>query len=107
MAAVTYVSHTGASTTVELAPGSTVKDGAIQNGIDGIVGECGGNAMCATCHVYVEAPWLERLAPMDDVEDALLDDTVSPRESCSRLGCQIHIGEELDGLLVRMPEAQE
>jgi 2Fe-2S ferredoxin len=107
MASVTYIAHGGDRTTVDLAPGTTVKDGALEHGIDGIVGECGGNAMCATCHVYVDDGWVRRLPAMDDVEDALLDDTVSPREDGSRLGCQLTVGDDLDGLVVRLPEEQE
>ena len=104
---VTYISLDGERTTVEVAEGTTVKDGALQNGIDGIVGECGGNAMCATCHVYVAQDWTARLPAMADVEDALLDDTASPREACSRLGCQLPVGADLDGLVVHIPGAQE
>jgi 2Fe-2S ferredoxin len=104
---VTYISLDGKRTTVELSEGTTVKDGALENGIDGIVGECGGNAMCATCHVYVAQDWTARLPAMDDVEDALLDDTASPRLTCSRLGCRLPVGTDLDGLVVRIPEAQE
>ena len=104
---VTYISPHGERTTVEVSEGTTVKDGALENGIDGIVGECGGNAMCATCHVYVAQEWTARLPAMADVEDALLDDTASPREACSRLGCQLPVGGDLDGLVVRIPEAQE
>jgi 2Fe-2S ferredoxin len=104
---VTYISLDGERTTVELSEGTTVKDGALQNGIDGIVGECGGNGMCATCHVYVAPDWGARLPAMTDVEDALLDDTASPRQTCSRLGCQLPVDADLDGLVVRIPEEQQ
>ncbi len=107
MALVTYIAADGRATAVELPAGTTVKDGALQNGVEGIIGECGGNAMCATCHVYVDDHWLARLAVIEEVEDALLDDAVSPRRHNSRLGCQIRISDALDGLVVRMPEAQE
>ena len=73
MPAVTYVSSDGERNEVELTPGTTVKDGALENGVEGIVAECGGNAMCATCHVYVDEPWLEMLPERSDVEDELLD----------------------------------
>lgn len=79
---------------------------ATQNGIDAIVAECGGNAMCATCHVYVDEAWLARLPPMSDDEDALLDGAAADRLSTSRLSCQIKLTPELDGLVVRLPDRQ-
>jgi 2Fe-2S ferredoxin len=105
--AVTYVSTDGEREEVELAPGTTVKDGAIENGVDGIVAECGGNAMCATCHVYVDESWIEKLPERSDVEDELLDSTACERTETSRLSCQIRISDDLDGLVVRLPEEQE
>ena len=107
MPAVTYVSTDGEREEVELAPGTTVKDGAIENGVDGIVAECGGNAMCATCHVYVDESWIEKLPERSDVEDELLDSTACERTETSRLSCQIRISDDLDGLVVRLPEEQE
>ena len=107
MATVTYVEADGARHEVEVAPGTTLKDAAIANGIDGIVAECGGNAMCATCHVYVDPAWADRLPAMEPVEDELLEDTASPRAATSRLGCQVAVSADLDGLVVRLPEAQE
>lgn len=107
MPTVTYVSSDGEREEVELAPGTTVKDGAIENGVDGIVAECGGNAMCATCHVYVDERWIEKLPERSDVEDELLDSTACERTETSRLSCQIRISDDLDGLVVRLPEEQE
>src|ERR687893_1713505 len=106
MPAVTYVSTDGEREEVELAPGTTVKDGAIENGVDGIVAECGGNAMCATCHVYVDESWIEKLPERSDVEDELLDSTACERTETSRLSCQIRMSDDLDGLVVRLPEEQ-
>jgi 2Fe-2S ferredoxin len=79
---------------------------ATKRGLDGIVAECGGNAMCATCHVYVDDQWIARLAAVSDEEDALLDGTASERQPHSRLSCQIKITPELDGLVLRLPERQ-
>ncbi|HWH95436.1 MAG TPA: 2Fe-2S iron-sulfur cluster-binding protein [Baekduia sp.] len=107
MPTVTYIEADGERHEVDVAAGTTIKDAAIANGIDGIVAECGGNAMCATCHVYVDPTWADRLPEMEPVEDELLDDTASPREATSRLGCQVPIGDDLDGLVVRLPQAQE
>jgi ferredoxin, 2Fe-2S len=105
--AVTYVGSDGERDEVELEPGTTVKDGALENGVESIVAECGGNAMCATCHVYVDEPWRERLPERSDVEDELLDSTACERTDASRLSCQIRMTDELDGLVVHLPEEQE
>jgi 2Fe-2S ferredoxin len=105
--AVTYVSSDGERDEVELAAGTTVKDGALENGVEGIVAECGGNAMCATCHVYVDESWLEKLPERSDVEDEMLDSTACERTENSRLSCQIRLTDELDGLVVHLPEEQE
>ena len=107
MPAVTYVSTDGGHDEVELATGTTVKDGALENGVEGIVAECGGNAMCATCHVYVDESWLEKLPARSDVEDELLDSTACERAETSRLSCQIRMTDDLDGLVVHLPEEQE
>ncbi|WP_027006128.1 2Fe-2S iron-sulfur cluster-binding protein [Conexibacter woesei] len=107
MPTITYIEPGGEEHEVDVAAGTTIKDAAIANGIDGIVAECGGNAMCATCHVYVDPAWAQRLPAMEAVEDELLEDTASPREATSRLGCQVAVGDDLDGLVVRLPEAQE
>jgi ferredoxin, 2Fe-2S len=107
VAAITYVSTDGDRQEVELAPGTTLKDGAIENGIDGIVAECGCNAMCATCHVYVDEAWMDKLPERSEVEDELLDSTACERTETSRLSCQIRITDELDHLVVHLPEEQE
>lgn len=107
MPAITYVSTDGDREEVELAAGTTLKDGALDNGIDGIEAECGGNAMCATCHVYVDGAWMDKLPERSEVEDELLDSTACERTDASRLSCQIRVTEELDGLVVHLPEAQE
>lgn len=107
MPSVTYVSPDGRHDTVAVAAGTTMKDAAVSNGVVGILAVCGGNAMCATCHVYVHPSWADRVPPMQDVEDELLEDTASPREPTSRLGCQVHVTDDLDGIIVRLPETQE
>lgn len=107
MPTVTYVSPEGDREVVEVPAGTTVKDAAIENGVDGIVAECGGNAMCATCHVYVDEAWVGALPERSDVEDELLDSTASPRRETSRLSCQLRTSDGLDGLVVALPEEQE
>ena len=106
MPKITYIHPDGAREELEIAAGTSVMQGATSNGIDGIVAECGGNCMCATCHVYVEPSQLALLPPMSEEEDALLDGTASDREPNSRLSCQIQVTEALDGLVVQLPERQ-
>jgi 2Fe-2S ferredoxin len=103
---INYVSHEGARQSVAVVVGNSVMEGAVKNGIDGIVAECGGAAQCGTCHVYVEEQWLPKLPPMQDDENAMLDTTVCPRQPNSRLSCQIPVTKELDGLVVHTPAAQ-
>ncbi len=79
---------------------------ALSHGVDGIVAECGGNAVCATCPVYVEAAWLDKLSPVGADEDDLLDGAAAERLPNSRLSCQIRITPELDGLVLRLPDRQ-
>jgi 2Fe-2S ferredoxin len=105
-AVVTYISHSGVESRIDVPIGDSVMEGAIKNGVDGIVAECGGACMCGTCHVYVDPAWLGRLAPIQEDENAMLDTTACPRQPNSRLGCQIPVKKELDGLIVRTPETQ-
>jgi len=105
-AAVTYISHVGVESRIDVPLGDSVMEGAIKNGVDGIVAECGGACMCGTCHVYVDEAWLDKLAPIADDENAMLDTTACPRQPNSRLGCQIPVKKELDGLIVRTPATQ-
>jgi 2Fe-2S ferredoxin len=86
--------------------GDSVMQVATGNGIDGIVAECGGNAICATCHVYVDESWLARLPAMSEDEDELLGGVAAERHKNSRLSCQIRVTPELDGLIVRLPDRQ-
>lgn len=105
MAKITYIEHDGTEHQAEVAPGLTVKDGAINNMIPGILAECGGNCACATCHVYVDHAWTDRVGPANEMEADMLDFAHEPQEN-SRLSCQIQVSPELDGLIVRMPEKQ-
>jgi ferredoxin, 2Fe-2S len=97
---------------VKVQNGTSLMRGAIDAGISGIVGECGGNAMCATCHVYLEDD-SDRptgsgtgVPPLSEVEDAMLDETAAPRRASSRLSCQLTAAPELDGITVHLPAAQ-
>ncbi len=106
MGSFTYIAHDGTVRRLEVADGTSVMQAAVSNGVDGIVAECGGSQMCATCHVYVAEEWLNKLAPMQATEDAMLETAASERKPNSRLSCQIVMSPELDGLVVHLPERQ-
>ncbi len=106
MGKVTYVAADGAAKSYDIADGKSVMQGAMDNGLDGIVAECGGSMMCATCHVYVREPWLSKLPAPDETEDAMLTMTASARKANSRLSCQIKMSTEFDGIIVDLPETQ-
>ncbi|UCG74142.1 MAG: (2Fe-2S)-binding protein [Chromatiales bacterium] len=101
MPRITYIDQAGDRHELDLALGSTVMEGAIDNDVPGIVAECGGACACATCHVYVDNAWAGRLTPISDMEDAMLDSALS-RQPTSRLSCQIEVADELDGLVVQV-----
>lgn len=103
---VTYISADGEETTIALENGTSIMEGAVSHGVDGIIGECGGSLMCATCHVYVEDAYLDRMPPRGEVEEEMLDSAVSEVRPSSRLSCQIKASPDLDGLVVRLPESQ-
>lgn len=105
MSKITYVASDGTETTID-AEAMSVMQAAVINDVDGIVAECGGSLMCATCHVYVADPWIDKLPPRTDLEDTMLDSTACPRAHNSRLSCQLQITDALDGLVVRLPEEQ-
>ena len=103
MPKVTYITTDGNHHEVTLENGYSVMEGAINNNIDGIVAECGGACACATCHSYIDDAWLDKLPPMDDMEDSMLDAAYERRHN-SRLTCQIEMNESLDGLVVHVAD---
>lgn len=105
MAKVTFKQPDGTKTTVEAAAGVTVMEAAKINLMSGIEAECGGACACATCHVYIDANWVEKTGKPNDMEEDMLDFAFDVRET-SRLSCQIKISDELDGLVVEVPEKQ-
>ena len=105
MPKVTYTSAQGDVTEFEGNEGDTVMEVAVRNGLPGIVAECGGSLACSTCHVYVCEKDLPELSPMDEMEDMMLDGTVSERQANSRLSCQLKLSAE-DHLSVKTPESQ-
>ena len=96
MAKVNYIDSHGNSKSIEVDNGLTVMEGAIQNNITGIDADCGGSMACATCHVYVEEKWLDKLAKPEDGEIDMIDMAFEPKKN-SRLSCQIIVSDELDG----------
>jgi len=106
MPEVSYIEPTGETKTVDVPVGTTLMVAAVKNGIDGIIGECGGVCMCATCHVYVREPFLDRLPPILDTEEAVLEVTNAERLPNSRLSCQIKMTEALAGITVEIPPSQ-
>ena len=105
MAKITYIEFNGKEHVVEVKNGMSVMEGAVKNLIPGIDADCGGACACATCHVYVDKAWLDKLEPMQEMEKTMLD-FAEAVESNSRLSCQIKVADALDGLIVRTPKSQ-
>ena len=106
MPKITYINHLDESVVVEVPVGWSVMEGAIQNDVAGIVAECGGGCACATCHVFVDQSWANKLEESSSMEQDMLECTATDRTPSSRLSCQIKVSEELDGMVVQLPEAQ-
>jgi ferredoxin, 2Fe-2S len=104
---ITFIDRKNNAKCINVANGETVMRAAVDYGIKGIVAECGGNALCATCHVYVDEPWISKLGPVGDDESTLLDMTAAARRPNSRLCCQIRVTPALDGLSLHLPDKQE
>ena len=105
MAKITFINHDGTTHEVTAQIGSTVMENAIKNSIPGIEAECGGACACATCHVYIHDDWAEIVGQPDVMEEDMLDFAWEMQPN-SRLSCQIKVSEELDGLVVTVPEKQ-
>jgi len=106
MPTIHYILRDGSRRSVDAKPGSSVMETAVRFNVRGIDAECGGSCSCATCHVYVDDAFMDRLPPPDTMEDELLAGVACERESGSRLSCQIVITAELEGLTVRVPATQ-
>jgi 2Fe-2S ferredoxin len=105
MAKIAYIQFDGTETLIDVKPGLTVMEGAVKNNVRGIDADCGGACACATCHVYVDEAWASKTGEKSAMEESMLDFAESVQPS-SRLSCQIKVTEELDGLVVRLPESQ-
>ena len=107
MPKITYIEYNGTEHVVELPVGRSVMRGAVDNNIPGIDADCGGECACATCHVYVDEAWLAKTGvPQEGSQEASMLSFAALAEPNSRLSCQIEMREELDGLIVRLPEGQ-
>ncbi len=105
MAKITYIEFGGAEHVVDVAAGMSVMQGAVANSVRGIIAECGGACSCATCHVYVDPAWVDKIGPKSVAEAALVEDVCGAQPN-SRLSCQIKVTDAMDGLIVRVPEKQ-
>ena len=105
MPKITYIDNEGSSETIDVEKGLTVMEGAIQKNISGIDADCGGSLACATCHVYVEEKWFNKLPKAEDAEVDMIDMAYEPKKN-SRLSCQLIVTDELDGLIVTTPAKQ-
>lgn len=105
MPIIIFIEPDGNQKEVRAEVGQSVMEAAVQNGVKGIDADCGGSCSCATCHGYIDEDWRDRIDPADSVELDMLDFAYMRAEG-SRLTCQIKVGDGMDGLLIRLPEAQ-
>ena len=105
MTKIKYIEHNGNQHEIDVENGLSVMEGAVQNDIPGIDADCGGGMACATCHVYVKEDWFNKLPKKSEGEDDMLDQAYEPNSN-SRLSCQIIVSDELNGLVVHLPEKQ-
>ena len=105
MPKITLIEHNGTSHTIDAESGLSLMQNAIDNAVPGIDADCGGACACGTCHVLVDAAWLAATGEVDGMEEAMLG--MRPdRTEVSRLSCQIDVTDDLEGLVVRLPEFQ-
>ena len=105
MAKITFIQHNGTDQTVDGLPGMSVMETAVKTMVAGIDADCGGACACATCHVYIEPDWVEKVGARNPMEEDMLDFAFDVRDN-SRLSCQIKVSDALDGLRVKVPEKQ-
>ncbi len=107
MPKITYIEHDGTEHPIDVAVGKSVMQGAVDNNVPGIDADCGGECACATCHVYVDAAWLDRIgSPVQGSQEASMLSFAAVTQPDSRLSCQLLVTDALDGLVLRMPEGQ-
>ena len=106
MVKVVYIEPSGNRREVEVKEGWSIMEGAVRNGVEGIVAECGGTCSCATCHVYVDDVTFPKLPPPDDIERAMLESAAAERKPTSRLSCQIRASDKIAGITLQIPDRQ-
>ncbi len=105
MPLVKFITHDQSEHEVHVAEGTTLMHAAVDNGVPGILADCGGACSCATCHCYIDEAWSAKTGEADETEAQMLDFVMEPKPT-SRLSCQITIDDSLDGLVVHLPAAQ-
>ena len=105
MTKIVFINSKGEKKSIEVQNGLTVMEGAVQNNIPEIDADCGGSMACATCHVYVQEDWYDKLNKCEDAEQDMIDMAFEPKKN-SRLSCQLIVSDELDGLVVNIPSKQ-
>lgn len=105
MPQVTFITHDGNATEVHVESGTSLMQAALDNGVDAILGECGGACSCATCHCYIDESWVSKTGEPESTEKDMLDCVLDPKSN-SRLSCQVELTDSLDGLIVHLPESQ-
>jgi ferredoxin, 2Fe-2S len=106
MPKIVFMEPGGARREITAPVGITLMEAARQNGVRGIVAQCGGACACATCHVYIDPAWMAKLEPREDMEEGMLETAWEPKEN-SRLSCQVHVTAELEGMPVTVPQQQQ
>jgi len=105
MPSITFISHDGTEQQVEAENGISVMQTALDNDIEGIAADCGGACSCGTCHCYVDEAWVEKTGAAGEIEEQILEFAIEPKAN-SRLSCQLVVQDDLDGLVVHLPESQ-
>ncbi len=105
MPKLTFIQKDGSQQTIDVASGQSIMEAATAQLVPGIIGDCGGSCSCATCHVYVDPAWTDKLPPADELEVGMLDGVLDP-EPTSRLACQLKVADEIDGIVLRVPASQ-
>lgn len=106
MPKITYTKSDGTSRVLDVLVGHSVMEGGRDGGIEGIVAECGGACSCSTCHVYIAPDWFGKLPQMEEMEEDMLDFAPRFDPQRSRLSCQLRVTQDLDGLVVIVPDEQ-
>jgi len=106
MVSVKFVQSSGEEFVVDVNEGTNLMSAAVENGIPGILGECGGACACATCHCYIDDAFAAILAPADQTELFMIEFTSEPQQQNSRLGCQVVVNEAMDNMIVYLPKTQ-